>query len=264
MNKKKMITTQLQCFSMTAIFLTLSIYFVAIDISVYSYQHTTLMYTHLIQSSHSFGLPPVSLSSLFARDSRSTSSNSRRPMGASSNKAKFSSNLNNDIRKRKIARILRDELSDIICSGDIRANVYPDEALLGSVMITDIELNGDLSIAKVYINVAGNVVERRQIYVWLCDNIGQIRFSLNTRLKSFRRVPLVSFVLADTQSSKYFDSVMDEIALSNKQETGDGTEQDSLFEDMDFEEFEEIDGDANDNEEEFEGEGELDNDDKST
>lgn len=46
------------------------------------------------------------------------------------------------IQQAKVSRILRDELSDIICSGDIKANSYPPDGLLQSVTIAEIELSG--------------------------------------------------------------------------------------------------------------------------
>lgn len=80
------------------------------------------------------------------------------------------------IRQSRFARNLRDELSDIICSIDIKAAVYPDEDLLRATTIVDVEVSGDLSTAKVSLSVLGNSVEKRQVYVWLCDNVGQVIF----------------------------------------------------------------------------------------
>ena len=137
----------------------------------------------------------------------------------------------NNIRQLKAARVLRDELSDIICSGDIKANVYPDENLMRSVTVLNVELSADLSLATVSISASGNSVERRQMYVWLNENIGQVRHSLTKRLRTLRRVPIVSFELADTQSSFYLSEVMDNLSSSSSQaEDGFGDD------DVDFEE----------------------------
>jgi ribosome-binding factor A len=139
-------------------------------------------------------------------------------------------NNSSKIRLLRASRILRDELSAIIYECDIKSNNYPDDQLLRSVTISDIELTADLSIAKVQLSIFGNSVERRQVFVWLCNNIGQVRHSLARRLRDLRRVPQVSFTLADSQSSLYLNEVMDEIAA---------TKSDDAMEDIEFEEDEE-------------------------
>eukprot|EP01038_Epipyxis_sp_PR26KG_P015188 gene15188-20459_t len=120
---------------------------------------------------------------------------------------------NNALLQGKVARLLRDELSEIICECDIKAKVYPSEKLLKGVAIADIELSGDLSMAKVYISVLGNSVEKRQVFVWLCENIGQVKFSLSKRLRSLRKVPEITFSLVDSQATFYLNDIIDEFSL---------------------------------------------------
>lgn len=120
---------------------------------------------------------------------------------------------NSDILKHKVSRMLRDELTDIICTCDIKANNYPPHSLLQGVSVVDVDFGSDLSVAKVYLSVFGNSVEKRQVYVWLCNNIGQVRYSLSQRLKDLRRIPEVRFALADTQSSLYLSQILDEISI---------------------------------------------------
>jgi ribosome-binding factor A len=80
----------------------------------------------------------------------------------------------------------------------------------------------DLSYAKVFISVLGNSVEKRQIFVWLCENVGQIRFSLGKRLKHMRRVPELIFKLSDSQATSDLISLIDELAPSKaKPSAGD-------------------------------------------
>jgi len=129
-----------------------------------------------------------------------------------------------------VARSIRDELTDIICNVDIKANAYPDEDLLKATSIVDVEISSDLSYAKVYITVLGNAVAKRQVFVWLCDNIGQVRYSLAKRMRHMRRCPEIFIKLADTQASLM--SVMDEIASPK-----------ASSDDVEYEYFEEIDDD---------------------
>ena len=120
------------------------------------------------------------------------------------------------IGQQKTARLLRDELTEIICTCDIKAVNYPDENLLRSVSIADIEFSNDLAFAKIYLSILGNSVEKRQIYVWLCQNVGQIRYSLSQRLKNLRRLPEFKFSMIDSQSSFYLNDIMDSITEEQK------------------------------------------------
>ena len=133
------------------------------------------------------------------------------------------------IRQARIARALRDELTDIICDVDIKAAVYPNENLLRSVTITEVEVTPDLMFAKAFVSVMGNSVEKRQIFVWLCENIGQIRYSLARRMRSMRRVPEISFKLSDTKNVMDLMDLIDEVAPKTE----------SADEDIEFEEDEE-------------------------
>lgn len=170
-------------------------------------QGATAFQIHRFQSSFKLNTP------LFASRASSSKSNRENPR--------------NKIKSAKVARVLRDELSDIICTCDIKAPVYPNEELLKTVSIVDIELSPDFSVAKVYITVSGNSVEKRQIYVWLSENVGQVRHTLCKRLRTLRRVPNVSFSLADTQASFYLNDIIDEFA-----EPDDFDEDDIDFEEM--------------------------------
>ena len=134
------------------------------------------------------------------------------------------------IGQRKVSRLLRDELSDIITSCDIKATIYPPDELMRSVSIADVEYSTDFSYAKVYISVVGNSVEKRQVFVWLCNNIGQVRYSLAQRLRSLRKLPDIRFSLVDSQSNFYLDSVMDELSTADK---GAG----AVLDGVDFEEI---------------------------
>lgn len=148
------------------------------------------------------------------------------------------------IKTAKVTRLLRDELSDIITSCDIRATVYPEDKLLQTVSIVDIDLSNDFSVAKVYISVFGNSVEKRQVYVWLNENLGQVRHSLCKRMKWLRKVPAVSFALADTQASFLLNDVMDDLAKDAGAATDDDDDID--FEEDDFEEDDDKDFDEDD------------------
>jgi ribosome-binding factor A len=102
-----------------------------------------------------------------------------------------------DIKLLRAGNTLRDELMDIIFRGEIRARASPDALLLRSITVSEVVPSSDLSFARVYVAMPGNAVERRKVFVWLCENIGQIRFSLSRRLRHWRRVPKITFRLID-------------------------------------------------------------------
>ena len=116
------------------------------------------------------------------------------------------------IRQARVARNIRDELAEIICEGDVKANAYPSEDLLRGTSIADVEISGDLTTAKVFISVIGNSVEKRQVFVWLCENVGQVRFELAKRLKHMRRIPEITFRLSDTKAASDLVTLIDGLA----------------------------------------------------
>jgi ribosome-binding factor A len=126
--------------------------------------------------------------------------------------------LRKDIKKRKAARILRDELISIIKTEDFQKYTMPDEEALQTVSISSIEMNNDLSLAKIYLSVAGNSVERRKVYVWLCKHVSAIRHSLHQRLRTMKRIPFISFALSDSSTKAYFDHVFSEISTESTQD----------------------------------------------
>jgi ribosome-binding factor A len=121
-----------------------------------------------------------------------------------------------ELRQLRVARSLRDELTSIICDVDIKASVYPSEELLRSTSISEVEVSADLSFAKVFVSVLGNSVEKRQIFVWLCENVGQIRYSLAKRLRHMRRVPEITFKLSDNQDKSDLIALIDQLTPKTK------------------------------------------------
>lgn len=116
------------------------------------------------------------------------------------------------IRQNRVERMLRDELTEIICDTDVKANVYPDEGLLRGTTVSKVEVSADLMFAKIYVSVMGNAVEKRQVFVWLCENVGQVRFSLAKRLRHMRRVPELYFKLSESQAAADLVALIDELS----------------------------------------------------
>ena len=116
------------------------------------------------------------------------------------------------IRQARFSRALRDEISEIIGDIDIKTTSYPDESLLRLTSVVDVEISSDLTYAKVFISVLGNAVEKRQVFVWLCENVGPVRYSLAKRLKHFRSIPDIYFKIVDNQASADLLNTIEESA----------------------------------------------------
>lgn len=134
-----------------------------------------------------------------------SSGDSRRQSGKQPRQKRAVSPRKSDVQYGRVARLLRDELSEIIYQcGSLNEHARSEDYLSGSVSITEVELNGDLSLAKVYVSVIGTSTERQQMFVWLCENIREIRYTLSQRLNSMRKIPLVVFNLVDSSQTSFF------------------------------------------------------------
>lgn len=115
-----------------------------------------------------------------------------------------------EIKQARFSRIIRDEMNDIISKCDIRASNFPDPKLLKSTYVRNVEISKDLSNAKITVSVMGNAIEKRKIYVWMCQNLSNIRRSLASRIRNVFRIPMISF--------KLFDSKMEDLLVYVQQE----------------------------------------------
>jgi ribosome-binding factor A len=161
---------------------------------------------------------------------------SSRPASTRPNRTPRPPSLQDNIKLARFARTIRDELSDIIATMDIRSSTMPDDDLFIGTSITDVEVSADMSTAKVTISVLGNSVEKRKLYLWLCDNVSQVRFSLAKRIRYIRRIPLLTFKLLDPQTAEMMN-IMEEEAMRRQSSSQ------ALPMDMDFEEEDEDESD---------------------
>lgn len=158
----------------------------------------------------------------------------------------------------KLARIMRDELTNIICGRDIKAKAYPEQGLLESCCIHNVDMSVGNSHAKVYIGLRGTIVQRMAVYVWLNKHVPQIRHSLSQRLRFMKRLPQIDFRLMDTDSSNWLSSALDEVSdFVSTQEQVD-QEQELDFEEVGSGSEEEDDSSEGDEEDEYEDEDDED------
>lgn len=91
------------------------------------------------------------------------------------------------VKKERLAGIIRREVSDIIQFSLKDPNV-------GFVTVTDVDVTGDLSIAKVYVTIMGKKGKEQEALEHLKHAKGFIRTELGKRL-TVRKCPDLIFVL---------------------------------------------------------------------
>lgn len=91
------------------------------------------------------------------------------------------------VKKERLAGIIRREVSDIIQFSLKDPNV-------GFVTVTDVDVTGDLSIAKVYVTILGKKGKEKEALEQLKHAKGFIRTELGKRL-TVRKCPDLIFVL---------------------------------------------------------------------
>ena len=91
------------------------------------------------------------------------------------------------VRPERVAHLMRREVADIL--GTLR-----DPRITHWVSVTDVEVTGDLSLARIYVSILPEGEEREQSLQALGRASGFIRHELAPRL-GLREVPEIRFVL---------------------------------------------------------------------
>ncbi len=103
-----------------------------------------------------------------------------------------------NLRKQKLARILRDELIEMLQRGEIKSRRgFVDYRFIKFISITHIDLNSDCSTAKIFVSMLGNAFDKRKMIIWLSDHRQQVQHLLHVRLRHMKKIPRVSFHLLD-------------------------------------------------------------------
>ena len=106
-------------------------------------------------------------------------------------------NRHREVRLNQANEEVRQALNIVIRSNRIKAKVYPDKRLLTATNVYEVDLAHDLSHARISVAVRGNSVEKRKVYVWLCENIIAVRYALAAEIKHWKRIPTLAFTLVD-------------------------------------------------------------------
>lgn len=151
----------------------------------------------------------------------------------------YSSLQRKEIQKEKLARILSDELSDIISSGHFCKDLFPEE-LLQQVTVLDIEISNDLGQAKVFLGIDGAQSERSRIFIYLTKHLYSIRHLLRQSLRSFKRIPTIFLKLIDDQDNNLLSDVFDQLDHEEELREQKEKEKKTKFQKLEELEFEEI------------------------
>jgi len=92
------------------------------------------------------------------------------------------------IRPERVAESIKREMADVL------ANRMRDPRLSGMISVTDVEVTGDLSIARVYVSVLAEEAERDRAFEALSRSAGFVRHELAPRL-GLREMPEIRFEL---------------------------------------------------------------------
>lgn len=95
------------------------------------------------------------------------------------------------LRNEKVRKALIREISDVIL------RELKDPNICGMVSITDVEVTGDNSSAKVYYSVFGSDDVKKRTIKALEHHVGQIRYEIGKRIR-LRKTPLLTFIPDDS------------------------------------------------------------------
>ena len=95
------------------------------------------------------------------------------------------------IRPEKVAHLMRREVADIL------ETKLRDPRLGKTVTVTDVEVTHDLSFAKIYVTVLGDMAERKSTLEALAHAAGFVRREIGQRLE-LREVPEIRFLYDDS------------------------------------------------------------------
>jgi ribosome-binding factor A len=124
----------------------------------------------------------------------------------------YQRDLRRSLRKQKLARLIRDELSAILWSNDIRSTSgsRPSEDIFRATVVSEVQLNEDCSQADISVATMQTpktestdetttlrpirAVDKRMMFVWLVQHVHLVRHELAQRLSHLRRIPRLRFV----------------------------------------------------------------------
>ena len=95
------------------------------------------------------------------------------------------------LRNERVRKALIREISDIIF------RELKDPNICAMVSITDVEVTGDNSSAKVYYSVFGNDDIKKKTIAALERHVGKIRYEVGKRIR-LRKTPLLTFIPDDS------------------------------------------------------------------
>ncbi len=116
------------------------------------------------------------------------------------------------IRQRRVAELVREELAQIL-------EFEVEDPRLSGITVTDVEMTGDLRLAKVYFTMIGDGDEEyEEAFTALEKARGFLRTTLAARVR-LRYVPALEFYKDDLlEHARRIDEILEKIHHESKQE----------------------------------------------
>ncbi len=108
------------------------------------------------------------------------------------------------IRQRRVAELVREELAQIL-------EFEVEDPRLRGITVTDVEMTGDLRMAKVYFTMIGGEEEYEEAFLALDRARGFLRTTLAARVR-LRYVPALEFYRDDLlEQARRIDELLDKL-----------------------------------------------------
>jgi len=108
------------------------------------------------------------------------------------------------IRQRRVAELVREELAEII-------EFEVEDPRLRGITVTDVEMTGDLRLAKVYFTIMGGEEEYEEAFLALGKARGFLRTTLAERVR-LRYVPALEFYRDDLlEQARRIDELLEKL-----------------------------------------------------
>jgi len=120
-----------------------------------------------------------------------------------------------NIRPTRVGEQMKKELSDII-SRKIK------DPRIGFVTVTDVQVSGDLQIAKVYITVLGDEEAKQNTLTALAKANGFIRSEIGKRM-SLRKTPEIFFEFDESiEYGNRIETILEQLQKEKEQHNSEG------------------------------------------
>jgi ribosome-binding factor A len=92
------------------------------------------------------------------------------------------------MRRERLSELFRQEISSMLLAGKVK-----DPRLVGFITIVRVEMNRDLTLAKVYASIMGSEKEQATTFAGLRSSAGMIRSEIGSQIR-LKILPEIRFI----------------------------------------------------------------------